>query len=84
MVDSILIFTTVLLPSVSSILLNNSLDACPDQRIRFVCLVNSPQLIWSSNEYIGPSNIIEFSYIDDVSSTKMHWKQWLHYLVSME
>ena len=44
--------------------MSSSLDgklACPGQKIRFVCNINSRQLFWSS-EYIGPhGDRIEFS-----------------------
>ena len=46
--------------------------ACSGQQIRYECLANSPELFWSSPEYIGPTGVmIEFSgSIDNVGTTK--------------
>ena len=46
--------------------------ACPGQQVRFECLANSPELIWSSPEYIGPTGVrIEFSgTLDTIGTTK--------------
>ena len=63
------IFYPGFFPAVLSQSLNSSLDgllACPGQEIYFVCHVNSPLLLWSSLEYIGPPGVrIEFSAILD-------------------
>ena len=70
------VVSPALISAVSSQLsLNNSLDgslACPGQQILFVCLVNSPQLVWSSQQYIGQLGVrIEFSAsIDNVGDTR--------------
>ena len=45
--------------------------ACPGQRIRFECTVDSPILAWSSPQYIRQAstrNRIEFTTIDDIGT----------------
>ena len=65
-----------LIPAVTPLLLSNNLNgstvACSGQQITYECLANSPELFWSSPEYIGPTGVrIEFSgSIDNVGAER--------------
>lgn len=68
-----LLFSTCLIPAITPLSLsNNSTVACSGQQIRYECLANSPELFWSSPEYIGPTGVmIEFSgSIDNVGAER--------------
>ena len=42
------------------------MSACPGDRLNFTCRTrDSPILAWSSDEYIGQNNPLEFLIIDD-------------------
>ena len=51
--------------------LRERLTTCPGDRLNFICETrDSDILAWSSDEYIGQSNLLEFLAIDDRGTSK--------------
>ena len=45
--------------------------ACPGQALVFTCIINDSEIIaWSSDQYTGPSELLEFNKEDTPGSTK--------------
>ena len=69
--EIILLFIGVPAQQVNSTFREGLRTTCPGDRLNFICETrDSDILAWSSDEYIGQSNLLEFTAIDDRGTLK--------------